>query len=93
MSVDTMRGYFVSAIELFHGLNMHATKSGFLASRFIFYIHVCSRSLSKCTYVSYTSRKALVRLRKCTHSSEVRLLAYAIKTNVDIVSKSIKCTE
>ena len=69
------------------------TKSGFLASRSIFYIHVWSRSLSKCTFVSYTSRKAQVSLRKCTHSSELRLLAYAIVTYVDIVSKSIKCTE
>ena len=62
----------------------HATRPGFLTSRPIFYI---------CTYVLYTSRKALARLRKCTHSSELRLLAYAIKTNADIVSKSIKCTE
>ena len=33
--------------------------------------------------------KALARLHIYTHSSALRLLAYAIKTNVDCVSKSI----
>ena len=37
--------------------------------------------------------KARARLHICTHSSALRLLAYAIKTNVNCVSKSIECTE
>ena len=37
--------------------------------------------------------KAQARLHICTHSSALPLLAYAIKTNVNCVSKSLKCTK
>ena len=46
---------------------------------------------SKCTYVLNANSKGpgeTAHLRKCAESSELLLLAHAIKTNVDCVSTS-----